>query len=78
MQELVICGDSDLPGRTLVKHLADYFGTRCLFTVLPGGCKDISDVLVAYGADVVREIIGSACPHRTSDIITVSDVRMRL
>ena len=41
--------------------------------VLPGGCKDISDVLVAYGADVVREIIGSACPHRTSDIITVSE-----
>ena len=69
----MICGDSDLPGRTLVKHLADYFGTRCLFTVLPGGCKDISDVLVAYGADVVREIIGSACPHRTSDIITVSE-----
>lgn len=73
VQELVICGDSDLPGRTLVKHLADYFGTRCLFTILPGGCKDISDVLVAYGADVVREIIGSACPHRTSDIITVSE-----
>ena len=71
VQELVICGDSDLPGRTLVKHLADYFGTRCLFTVLPGGCKDISDV--AYGTDVVREIIGSACPHRTSDIITVSE-----
>ena len=73
VQELVICGDSDLPGRTLVKHLADYFGTRCLFTILPGGCKDISDVLVAYGADVVREIIGSACPRRTSDVITVSD-----
>lgn len=73
VRELVICGDSDLPGRTLVKHLAGYFGTRCLFTVLPGGCKDISDVLVAYGADVVREIIGSACPHHTSDIITVSE-----
>ena len=73
VQELVICGDSDLPGRTLVKHLSDYFGTRCLFTVLPGGCKDISDVLVAYGVDVVREIIGSACPHRTSDIITVRE-----
>ena len=73
MRELVICGDCDLPGRTLVKHLADYFGTRCLFTVLPGGCKDISDVLVMYGAGVVREIIDSACPHHTSDIITVSE-----
>ena len=73
VRELVICGDCDLPGRTLVKHLADYFGTRCLFTVLPGGCKDISDVLVMYGAGVVREIIDSACPHHTSDIITVSE-----
>lgn len=73
MRELVICGDCDLPGRTLVKHLADYFGTRCLFTVLPGGCKDISDVLVMYGAGVVREVIDSACPHHTSDIITVSE-----
>lgn len=72
-RELVICGDTDLPGRTLVKHLADYFGTRCLFTVLPGGCKDISDVLVTYGAGVVREIIDSARPRRTSDIITVAE-----
>ena len=31
------------------------------------------DATKAYGADVVREIIGSACPHRTSDIITVSE-----
>ena len=73
VRELVICGDCDLPGRTLVKHLADYFGSRCLFTTLPGGCKDISDVLVAYGSGVVREIIDSARPRHTADIITVGE-----
>lgn len=25
VQDIVICGDTDLPGRTLVKHLSDYF-----------------------------------------------------
>lgn len=71
--ELVICGDCDLPGRTLVKHLSDYFGARCLLATLPAGCKDISDVLVEYGGGVVREIIDSARPQHTSDIITVGE-----
>lgn len=71
--DLVICGDCDLPGRTLVKHLTDYFGTRCLLTTLPADCKDISDVLAVYGVDVVREVIDSARPQHTSDIITVSE-----
>lgn len=73
VRDIVICGDRDLSGRTLVKHLGDYFGTRCLYTTLPTDCKDISDVLATYGADVVREIIDSAKPKQTSDIITVSE-----
>lgn len=72
-RDVVICGDRDLPGRTLVKHLTDYFGARCLLTVLPAHCKDISDVLAAYGVDVVREIIDSAQPQRTADIISVGE-----
>lgn len=71
--DLVICGDRDLPGRTLVKHLSDYFGARCLFATLPGDCKDISDVLAAYGAEVVCEVIDSARAQHTSDIITVEE-----
>ena len=73
VQDIVICGDRDLPGRTLVKHLTDYFGARCLLTTLPGDCKDISDVLAAYGVEVVHEIIEAARPQHTSDIITVSE-----
>lgn len=71
--DIVLCGDCDLPGRTLVKHLTDYFGARCLLTTLPADCKDISDVLTTYGVEVVREIIDSARPQQTTDIITVNE-----
>ena len=75
VQDIVICGDSDLPGRTLVKRLSDYFGARCLFTVLPGGCKDIGDVMKLYGTEVVRTVIDDACACQTTDIITVEQRR---
>lgn len=71
--EIVICGDTDLPGRILVKHLTDYFGTRSLLVTLPADCKDISDVLVTYGKEVVHEIISSAYAQQTTDIITVNE-----
>lgn len=73
VRDIVICGDTDLPGRTLVKHLSDHFGARCLLTTLPGDCKDISDVLATYGIEVVCEIIESARPQHTADIVTVSE-----
>lgn len=71
--EIVICGDTDLPGRVLTKHLADYFANRCLFTTLPADCKDISDVLALYGADTVHDIIDSACARHTADLVTVDE-----
>ena len=70
---IVICGDTDRPGRTLVKHLAEYFNSRCLFVTLPGGCKDIGDVMTQYGAEVVRSVIDGACVRHTTDIITVAE-----
>lgn len=75
VQDIVICGDSDLPGRTLVKRLSDYFGARCLFTILPGGCKDIGGVMKLYGTEVVRTVIDDACACQTTDIITVEQRR---
>lgn len=75
VRDIVICGDTDLPGRTLVKHLSDYFGARCLFTTLPGGCKDIGDVMKLYGTEVVQSVINDACACHTTDIITVEQRR---
>lgn len=73
VDEFVICGDTDLPGRTLVKQLTDYFGARSLLVRLPGDCKDINDVMTIYGPDVVREVIHSASPVRSADIVTVNE-----
>ena len=75
VENIVICGDTDRPGRTLVKHLSDYFTARCLFATLPGDCKDIGDVMARYGIEVVRNIIDGACTRHTTDIITVSERR---
>lgn len=72
-ENIVICGDTDLPGRILVKHLSDYFNARCLFATLPGGCKDIGDVMAQYGTEVVQSVIEGACTRHTTDIITVAE-----
>lgn len=73
VREVVICGDTDLPGRTLTRHLTEYFGMRSLLVTLPDDCKDISDVLVTYGPAVVRDIIESARPPYTTYLITVAE-----
>lgn len=73
VNDVVLCGDTDLPGRTLVQKLANYFGPRSLVVHLPADCKDISDVLTTYGTDIVRNIIEAAEPLSTDDIITVEE-----
>ena len=73
VNDVVLCGDTDLPGRTLVQKLSDYFGPRSLVVSLPADCKDISDVLATYGVDTVRSIIDAACPVSTDDVITVEE-----
>lgn len=73
VNDVVLCGDTDLAGRTLVKKLADYFGPRSLTVTLPADCKDISDVLVTYGVETVRSIIEAAQPVATDDIIRVEE-----
>ncbi len=73
VNEVVLCGDTDLPGRTLVKKLSDYFGSRSLVVQLPADCKDISDVLVVYGVETVRSIIEGARPMVMDDIVTVEE-----
>ena len=73
VNDVVLCGDTDLPGRTLVHKLANYFGPRSLVIDLPADCKDISDVLATYGVETVRNIIEVAYPVATDDIITVEE-----
>lgn len=74
VRDVVICGDSDLPGRTLQHHLADYFGARAYAVTLPGECKDISEVMQHYGLAAVREVVDNAAPLFRRDIVQVSDI----
>lgn len=71
VKDVVVCGDTDRPGRTLTARLTHYFGARALFAVLPNDCKDIGEVMAAYGRKVVCDVIDKALPVSTGDIIRV-------
>ena len=75
VHSIVICGDSDRPGRELQQHLADHFGGRCSLCTLPAGCKDISDVFVQQGVEAVRAVIEGATPVAQHNLVTVGSLR---
>ena len=47
--EIIICGDSDRPGRKLVKRLLDHYAVKARLAQLPPSCKDISEVYQRFG-----------------------------
>lgn len=58
---VVLALDNDAPGRKLEEELGRRIGLeRCLRVNWPDGCKDVNDVLVRHGADVLRRCIGEA------------------
>ena len=59
-EDIVICGDSDRPGRMLVKSLINQYPTRAKVASLPSGKKDISEV---YEADEVLDILMGNYDH---------------
>lgn len=72
-EQIVICGDTDLPGRSLTRHLIDYFGEKAATTTYPIGYKDISEVYEAFGADCVQQIIADAVPVVNDEVFTIED-----
>ena len=75
VHSIVICGDSDRPGRELQQHLADHFGGRCSLCTLPAGCKDISDVFVQHGVEAVRTVIEGATLVAQHNLVTIGSLR---
>lgn len=73
VKDIVVCGDSDRPGRYLSMKLLSHFGAKALFTILPEQCKDISEVMQKYGRDVVREVIESARLQVSTEIVQLAD-----
>jgi twinkle protein len=71
---VILAGDGDAPGAALNEQLARRFGpARCLWLQYPEGLKDINDVLMHYGADGVRELIGDAKPYPVKGLYKLSD-----
>ena len=72
-QRIVVCGDTDLPGRGLVRQLLDHYGAKALVAELPEGCKDISEVYAQLGAEAVRRCILSAKDLSAKEVYCVGD-----
>lgn len=71
--EIIICGDTDRPGRRLVKLLIEQYQTRAKVTTLPQGKKDISEVYDAFGSREVQRIIAEAQGISDADIYDLSE-----
>lgn len=49
---IVLCGDDDAPGKTLINELSRRIGKdKCMVVEWPDGCKDANDVLMKKGAE---------------------------
>ncbi len=71
--EIIICGDTDRPGRRLVKLLIEQYQTRAKVTTLSQGKKDISEVYDAFGSREVKRIIAEAQGISDADIYDLSE-----
>lgn len=71
--EIIICGDTDRPGRRLVKLLIEQYQTRAKVTTLPQGKKDISEVYDVFGSREVQRIISEAQGISDADIYDLSE-----
>lgn len=71
--EIIICGDTDRPGRRLVKLLIEQYQTRAKVTTLPQGKKDISEAYDAFGSHEVQRIIAEAQGISDADIYDLSE-----
>ena len=72
--DIVLCGDTDRAGRTHTLRLRQHFGVRSRMVSLPSDCKDISDVLLYYGKDTVRQLIDEADGIKSPDIVHIPSI----
>lgn len=73
-RKLVLCFDNDIPGNNLKDAFLKRFGEEnCYVLDYPETCKDINDVLVKYGKDVVKTVIENRRFNRVNGIVNVVD-----
>jgi twinkle protein len=74
VRTFIIATDADEPGRILAAELVRRLGPeRCRFVEYPAGCKDLNDVLVAYGEAGVTRALQAAKPYPVQGLYRMSD-----
>jgi len=73
VDSVILCGDSDYPGRQMTHTLCEFFGPHASLVDLPADCKDIADVLLKHGKEEVQRVIRQAHPRPTKAIRYVAD-----
>lgn len=75
VKQWVLAVDGDEPGRKLEDELSRRLGReKCFRVTWPEGCKDANEVLVKYGAKVLRELIEDARPFPVEGIFSMGDI----
>lgn len=74
-KSVLIAVDSDEPGKILENELARRIGKeKCSRVIYPEGCKDANEVLVKYGVNGVKKLVGTAKPFPIAGIHSISDI----
>jgi twinkle protein len=74
VRQFIIATDGDEPGRILAAELVRRLGAeRCRFVEYPEGCKDLNDVLIAYGEGAVNECLHAARHYPVAGLYKIDD-----
>jgi twinkle protein len=74
IKRFIIAVDNDDAGKALAAELVRRLSAvRCFFVAYPDGCKDLNDVLMKHGADVVRAVINNAKPYPVRGLYRLVD-----
>jgi twinkle protein len=79
VKEWVIAVDSDEPGSRLEQELSRRLGIgKCKRVRWPEGCKDANEVLIKYGADLLKELIDHAEEFPIDGVIWGSQLKREI
>ena len=74
IKRFVIATDNDPPGQRLAAELVRRLSeSKCSFVVYPSDCKDLNDVLVKHGQDMVRQVLDQAKPYPVRGLHKIRD-----
>jgi twinkle protein len=75
VKRFILAVDNDEAGRKLEEELSRRLGReRCAKVVWMQGCKDANEVLVKYGAEILKECIESATQYPVEGVFSVMDI----